>query len=113
MNNDQITDRLRTVLTAAGLQVNHEHHPGSLTVEFTTCPPLWWTYAQCDAVTAKVFGAPLATPDKFGCHPQGQTPGTIGNLFSTHHDRLHHHWRFRLEAHPESIVLESPVPAEA
>ena len=105
MNDDRITARLATVVERAGLSIRGEHHASSLRVEFTTSPPLHWTYAQCDAATKQVLDAPLATPNRYGCHPSGQTSGTIGDHFSTDHDRIHSYWRFRLETHPETLII--------
>ena len=102
---NHIATRLREVLKAAGLHVRGEYHRNGLSVEFTTSPPLTWTYAQCDNATKNILDAPLARPDKFGCHPEGQTPGAIGEHFSTDHDRIHSYWRFRLETYPGNIVL--------
>jgi len=105
MNNDRIVERLRSIVEAAGVRVQAVVHPSSLRVEFTTSPPLWWNWAQCDKATNEILDAPLAEPDRFGCHPEGRTAGTIGDHFSTDHDRTHSFWRFRLETHPETIVL--------
>lgn len=99
MNAQHITDRLREILEEAGLHVRGEHHPASLRIEFTTSPPLTWTYAQCDQASEDIYNTPYARPDKFGCHPQGEPTGTIGEIFSANHDRSHSFWDFRLETY--------------
>ncbi len=99
MNAQHITNRLREILEDAGLHVRSEHHSASLRVEFTTSPPLTWTFQQCDRATETILDSPYARPDKFGCHPQGERIGTIGDLFSTNHDRTHNYWDFRLETY--------------
>lgn len=98
MNEDRITERLREIVEASGVSVRATHHPGSLTVEFTTSPKLWWTWQDCDQATAAILDAPFARPDKYGCHPEGEVTGTVGDLFSTDHTRSHDYWRFRVES---------------
>ena len=98
MNHEDITERLRVIVEKAGVIIRAEHHPSSLTVEFTTSPHLDWTWNDCDQATLAIVDAPFTRPDKFGCHPEGEIPGTIGDLFSTDHDRAHSHWRFRVES---------------
>jgi hypothetical protein len=86
VNSDQITQRLRDALESAGLTITSERHPASLTVEFSTCPPLTWSFADCDQATAAIFDTEIGGK-------------TIGDHFSTDHDRTHSYWRFRLETY--------------
>ena len=97
MNSDRITARLRQIVEEAGVVIRAELHPGSLTVEFVTSPKMTWTWADCDKATKAILDSPFASPDKFGCRLEGEVWGTVGDLFSTDHNRSHDHWRFRIE----------------
>ena len=86
MNNNTIADHLQTILEDAGIHVRHVAHPSSLRVEFTTSPPLVWSFVDCDRATDQIYSARMAGKP-------------IGDIFSTDHDRAHSFWAFRLETY--------------
>lgn len=92
MNNDLLTSQLRSVLQDAGLEIRHEAHLGSLSVEFTTSPPLFWGWARCDEATCTILDSQVAG-------------WKLSDLFSAEHDRQHSYWSFRLEVY-EALLAE-------
>ena len=87
MNSDYLARTLRGALESAGWQVNSEHHPGSLRVEFVVCPPMLATLPDLRRMVAEVYSSPIL----------GQT---VGDRFSSDHDCGLSYFRFRLESCP-------------
>ena len=95
MNSERMTEALRGLIETIGWEVRAVHHPSSLRVEFTVCPPLTATTKQVMAMLEQLFSVPF-----YG--------STVGNCFSSDHDCGMSYIRLRQEGPLPNFPEDQP-----
>jgi len=95
MNSERLTNSLRHLLETIGWEVRSVHHPSSLRVEFVITPPLTATFAKLDIMIDQLYEAPF-----WG--------STIGQCFSSDHDRCMSYIRLRQESPLPNFPEDQP-----